>query len=145
MSYKITLKNPSQLKFVCGLAIPNGFCHVMEMDFDNRQQFENLKRAPGTAEVSIEKSTLEPGCYTVDGRKVDYASLKDWCWTNGGSPIKYLDEAKPKVEVKAETTVDQDIETETDELTMLKSMLDEKGIKYRKNATKESLEKLATA
>ena len=129
MSYKITLKHPSQIKFVCGLAVPNGFCHVMDMDFDNKQQFDNLKKAPGVAEVTIEKTTLKPGAYTIDGREVDYRSLHDWCLERG--EVKYLDEEKPKEEIESETTAEQSLQVEASELDLLKQTLEQDQIAYK--------------
>ena len=134
MSYKISLVNPSQLKFVCGLAIPNGYYHVMEMDFDNARQFENLKKAKGHAEVKIEKVDLKPGAYREDGQRVDYVSLKDWCW--GNTDTIQLEKEKPEVSTPS---------VEPSVVDELKAKLDEKGIKYRSNATQKALEGLLAA
>lgn len=131
MSYKIYLKNPSQLKFVCGLAIPNGYCRVLDMTFDNKQQFENLKRAKGLAEVVIEETTLSPGAYTSAGQAVDYTSLHDWCFGEG--EIRTLDEPYAVSE------------PEEDPLEDLKAQLDAKGIKYRANASEKALRGLLEA
>ena len=137
MNYKIQLQNRSELKFVCGLAIPAGYFHVLDLNFKNMRQFENLKKAKGLAEVSIEETELPAGGYTQDGRKVDYESLKAWCFSDGRIQVQY---EAPEVKVRAPEPEQPKVD---DRMEMLKAELDEKGIKYRKNATVSTLEKLA--
>jgi len=131
--YLITKPKGDARITTCGLIIPDNHYVVMEMNFNNMKQIEQLRKFG----YLVEETTLAEGTYTPDGRRVDKYSLRDF-YHDGGKLI-FLDDGPDVQPEREEPVVVKD--QVKDDIALLRAKLDAKGIKYRKDAKAEALAK----